>query len=119
MIASARHALHPIENQFCQGVSCCNPNNEIKKFMLPVLFGKGNLRYGNCPGFLFVFTFKNEVLVILPVMEDEKFVLASSLAFPSSKPVSPFITFVFRRLGYRSSREVKATKPAQPVLGHV
>ena len=68
--------------------------------MLPILTGEGDLQYWCGPCFPFVFVFKDEVLVVLPVMEDEKIVFASSLSFPAAKPVSPLVVFVFKRLGF-------------------
>ena len=84
--------------------------------MLPVLFCEWGLESRSCPYFPLVFVFKNKVLVILPVIEDEEFVFAPSLAFPSSKPVSPLIVLVFKRLASSSSILLKATKPANPVF---
>lgn len=87
--------------------------------MLPVLFGEGDLKYGGCPYFPFVFAFEDEMFVIPPVVKYEEVVFAPPLAFPAAKPVSPFIVFIFKGPGSRSSIEVKATKPAHPIFSAV
>ena len=87
--------------------------------MLPVFLGEGNLEYWSCLYFPFIFAFLKEVLVIPPVVKDKESVLTPPLTFPTSKPVSPLVVFIFRWLGSRSSRVMKATKPTSSVFSDV